>query len=102
MPRAAHGRQRSVTTINVPYTHLFAGLRLLLPHECEALNFAFVDGSHTAAELLASGRREVLRTEPYTTAAGTAIAEKLWTIRDRQVSETDETVTLGPPLPDSG
>lgn len=90
-----------MTTINVPYTQLFAGLRLLVPPECEALSFAFVDGSHTAAELLASGEQEVLRTEPYTTAAGTAIAGKRWTIRDRQASETDETLTLGPPLPDS-
>lgn len=69
--------------IEVDYTHLFAGLELRPDRDAAEYAIEFADGSVARAEVLDdTDGHAALRAEPYRTAAGTAIPERIWTRRE--------------------
>jgi hypothetical protein len=81
----------------VAYSHLFRGVEVNV-HESTTdgpLRLCFADGSETGAELLDG----VLTVEPYTTAAGTRIPERVWPVAERSWALDRMMLKLGPRLP---
>jgi hypothetical protein len=78
-------------TARVDHTHLFPGAVIHLDGPGSALILEFSDGSRVAAEIIGDS----LAVGAHTTAAGTAIPAKVWTIKE----QTPQTLRLGARLP---
>lgn len=98
--------------IRVPYSHLFRGLCLTVtrpkPHALKRpakqpakFLLLFSDGAQTFAELLHDRRGAALHVAAYTTARGTNLPERVWTVSRLGDQAGELEICLGRRFPDS-
>jgi hypothetical protein len=86
--------------IEVPYSHLYAGLILDAPADTDDFLVLFGDDSESRAQLLSDDTgHPVLRMGGYMTARGTVIDERVWTVRERVQHGGRVRLRLGRSLP---